>query len=113
MIFVLLTDEGIETVPIEAANQADAVAQIKQLHGLGNRQIRIGLVFPDITGRLQQDATNPESATLQMSGDSQNQQTIRNNLQTFLGVQSPTNAQILAAVRALARLATADFSGST
>ena len=113
MLFVVLTDKGIQTVPLEATSQADAVAQIKQLYGQGNGQIRVGLVLPDVTGRLSQDPNDPAASTLNMTGDSQTQQTIRQNLQTFLGVQSPSNAQVVAAVRALARLAVGDFTGSS
>lgn len=113
MIFVALTDAGILTQPIEAASFAEAGAQLKQLYGLGTGQIRIGVLLPGVTGLLTQHPTDAAQSTLTMSGDSQNQQTIRNNLATFLGVQSPTNAQVIAAVRALARLATADFTGTT
>lgn len=113
MIFVVLTDEGILTQPIEAATFSAAATQLKDLYGLGAGQIRIGVVLPSLTGALTRHPTDPQQATISMSGDSQNQQQIRNNLATFLGVQSPTNAQVIAAVRALARLATADFTGTT
>lgn len=113
MIFVVLTDEGILTQPLEAATFAAAATELKNQYGLGAGQVRIGVVLPSLTGTLTKHATDPQLATITMSGDSQNQQQIRNNLQTFLGVQSPTNAQILAAVRALARLAIADFTGTS
>lgn len=112
MLFVLLSDAGIDTQPIEAATLADAAAQIKQLHGRGSGQLRIALAFPSLTGVVTQNA-DPALATISMTGDSQTQQTIRNNLTTFLGAQSPSNAQVIAAVRALARLAVSDFTGST
>lgn len=113
MIVVALTDQGILTTPIEAATFADAGTQLRSLYGVGNGQLRVGVLLPGVTGVLTQHPTDPGQATLTMSGDSQNQQTIRNNLATFLGVQSPTNAQVIAAVRALARLSVADFTGTT
>lgn len=112
MIFVVLTDEGVLTQPIEAATLADAATAIKQLYGQGTGQLRLALLLPTVTGRLLQDPNDPNAAVLQMTGDSQTQQTLRTNLQTFLGVGSPTNAQVIAAVRTLARLAIGDFSGT-
>jgi hypothetical protein len=112
MIFVVLSDEGIDTQPLEATSQADAANQLKQLHGRGSGQVRFALMFPTIMGVIQQ-AADPANATIQMAGDAQTQKTIRDNLQAFLAIQAPTNAQVLAAVRALARLAVADLSGTS
>lgn len=113
MIFVALTDAGILTRPIEAATFADAATQIKTLYGLGTGTIRIGVLLPSVTGVLTQHPTDPAQSTLSMTGDSQNQQQIRANLTTFLGVASPSQAQVTVTVRALARLAVADFTGTT
>lgn len=113
MIFVVLTDSGMLTQPIEANTLAEAANQIKAMYGQGTGTVRVALLLPTVTGRLQQNPDDPNAATLQMTGDSQTQQQIRNNLNTFLGVGSPTAAQVTAAVRALARLATADFTGAT
>lgn len=113
MLLIVVSDQGVLTVPLEATSQADAVAQVKQLYGKGTGQVRLGLVLPDVTGRLVQDPNDPAAATLSMTGDSQTQQTIRANLQTFLGIASPTNSQVVAAVRALARLAVGDLTGSS
>lgn len=113
MIYVVLTDAGVETRPIVAATLADAADQIKQLHGQGTGQLRVALMLPTVTGTLTQNPTDPLLATIAMTGDSQTQQTIRQNLTTFLAVPAPNQAQVTAAVRALARLATGDFTGST
>ena len=113
MIFVVLTDTGVLTQPIEATSLTDASTQIKQLYGQGTGTLRIALLLPTVTGRLLQNPDDPALAQIQMTGDSQTQQQIRNNLATFLGVQSPTAAQVTAAVRALSRLAVGDFTGST
>lgn len=113
MILVVLTDKGVLTQPIEATSLSDAGTQLKQIYGLGSGTVRVGVILPTLTGKLTQNPTDPAQATLSMSGDAQTQQTIRNNLATFLTVQSPTNAQMLAALRALARLAVGDLTGST
>lgn len=112
MILVVLTDEGVLTQPLEATSLVDAGDQLKQLYGLGSGQVRVGVILPTLTGVLTKHATDPAQSTIAMSGHAQTQQTIRNNLQTFLGVQSPTNAQVIAAVRALARLAIGDLTGA-
>src|SRR5690348_13812176 len=103
MLFVILTDQGVLTQPLDATSFADAGAQVKALYGQGAGTVRIAALLPELTGTLHQ-ADDPANATITMSGDSQTQKTIRDNLTTFLGLASPTNAQVVAAVRALARL---------
>lgn len=126
MIFAVLTDQGILTQPIEAATLTDAATQIKQLYGQGNSQVRIALVLPTVTGRLIQNA-DPALATIQMSGDSQTQQQVRNAAGNalagnvaYLAIVAPTNAQVVAQTRALTqqvdaliRLAVGDFTATT
>lgn len=111
MLFMVISDKGVLTQPLEATSQADAAAQLKQLYGQGTGQVRFALLFPAVMGVMMQ-AADPANATIQTTGDAQTQQTIRNNLATFLGLQTPTNAQVVAAVRALARLAVTDLTGS-
>ena len=112
MILVVLTDAGVLTQPIEATSLVDAGNQVKALYGLGTGTVRLAVLSPSVSGVLTQHPTNPALATLNMTGDAQTQQTIRNNLATFLALPSPTSAQVTAAVRALARLAVSDFSGT-
>lgn len=113
MLFVFLTDKGILTRPVVATSLSEAATQLKDHYGQGTGTVGVTVLIPSLTGVLTQHPDDPQQATLSMTGDSQNQQQIRNNLNTFLGVQSPTAAQVTAAVRALARLATADFTGTT
>lgn len=113
MFFVVMSDVGVLTAPFAASSLSDAAAQLKQFYGVGTGQVRLALLLPTVTGVLTQHPTDPAQATINMTGDSQNQQQIRNNLNTFLGVANPTAAQVTAAVRALARLAVADFTGTT
>lgn len=126
MIFLIITDQGIHTQPVEATNLADAATKIKQLYGFGTGQIHVALLLPTVTGTLTQNQ-DPSLATIQMTGDSQTQQQIRNAAgnaltanATYLAIGSPTNAQVVAQTRALTqqvdgliRLAIGDFTATT
>lgn len=113
MLFVVLSDAGVNTKPIEAASQADAATQLRALYGHGSGQVRFALLFPAVSGVIVQ-AADPANATIQMTGDALTQKQIRDNLVTFLSLgATPGAAAVTAAVRALARLAVSDLSGPT
>ena len=127
MLFVVLTDAGVLTDPLEATSFSDAATQLKQLYGLGNGQVRISVLLPQLTGTLNQNPTDPTQATITMDAGQQNQANIRQNAQTaltnnatYLGIANPTTAQAVAQVRALTqqmdgviRLLVGDFSATT
>lgn len=127
MLFFVFSDQGIETQPLEAPDLATAADQLRQRYGLGTGQVRLAVILPDDVGIINQDPTSAANATITRLSDAANQDTLRQqadqalaNNATYLGITSPTNAQVVAQVRALTRqvdalirLAVGDFSGST
>src|SRR5690242_13198835 len=107
MIFIVLSDQGIETQPIVASDPSAAADIIRQRYGSGLNSdgvtpVRIAVLLPQLTGTVNPNP-DPSQATLTMGGDAQTQATIRNaannalaNNATYLGLANPTNAQVIA-----------------
>jgi hypothetical protein len=131
MLFLVLSDAGLETKPIVAPDLANAADQIRGrfgagLNGDGVTPINVAVLLPNLTGTVN-PAADPSQATLTMSGDAQTQATIRQNAKTalanntiYLALNPPTQAQVVAQVAALTRqvdalirLAVGDFTGTT
>jgi len=128
MIFLVLTDDagpgGVQAV--QASGLSDAADQIRQLVAAAGSEFaapaQIGVVLPQFTATIEPG----DPPTVTFSGDQDTQRTLRNaaqtaltNNQTFLAVSNPTNAQIVAQVKAvtrqvdgLIRFLVADFSGT-
>lgn len=119
MIFFLVSNTGdgnLYSQPITASSLTAAAAQVKQLYGAGlngdnQTPVNVALFVPDQIGTVTPDGSgNPANATLTATGDGANQATVRQNAQTavtnnqtYLGLASPTNAQVVAQVAALTR----------
>lgn len=109
MLLVVVTDKGILSQPLEATSQADAVAQLKDLYGVGSGQVRFALLSPTVMGVIQQ-ASVAADATISMTGDAQTQKQIRDalvtalkNNQDYVVAGSHTSPEIAAQVVALTR----------
>lgn len=127
MLFLVLTDEGINTVPLDAPDLSTAADQIRQQYGLGTGQVRVAVVLPDDVGIINQDPTSAANATIARTGDAANQalllsqaNTALTNNATYLALTTPTTAQAISQVAALTRqvdalirLAVGNFSATT
>lgn len=104
MIFFVFTDTGLMTAPIVGATFQEAVANMKAaLPATTAATVKVGIILPHLTGQI-----DTATGTLSMSGDAQVQAALRSQAgdalaanATYLAIGAPTNAQVVAQVRAL------------
>lgn len=127
MFFLVLSENGTEG--FSASSFQEAAGNIVQRYadaGAGFQAVaNVAVVLPQFTGTVT-PGVNGAAPTLVMNGDAATQQTIRNAAQnalannaTYLGLVSPTQAQVVAQVAALTRqvdalirLTIGNFSGT-
>lgn len=112
MLFIVISDGGIEPQPVVATSLADAASKIQARYaaagdGFG-APANIAVVLPQFAATI--TPVPGGQPTIGFSGDTQTLATIRNAAQnaltnnaTYLGIASPTQAQAVAQVGALTR----------
>lgn len=130
MLLLVISDQGIETQPIEAASPQDMIAELQKryadgLHGDGVTPVQIALVLPHYTGQISPNGT--DTGDFAATGDSATLRTLLaaaetalTNNKAFLALAAPTAAQAITQVQALTRqvdalirLAVGDLSGTS
>ena len=129
MLLLVISDQGVDTRPIAAANPQAMISELQQryadgLNSDGVTPVEIAVVLPYFTGQITPNGTGTGDFTA--TGDSATlhtlvtaAQTALANNHTFLALPSPTAAQSVAQVQALTRqidalirLAVGDLSGT-